>query len=254
MKVTPKESPDFTELIDKIQSESFFIKGLDINIIVLEHLKKLNLAKSTSKNKSEPRTDKFSVSQSSYDCYRKIYLEMQYPRQANDNSLGRFTMGDIIDSIMKGAFESIGAVTGRDCGCGKDCFDGKFKILGESDADFSDLVVEVKSVSPFAWKYIVGGRDKIGNVIIGKPKVSHERQLNSYLDIKGIENGVLVYVNKDDFQLKTYPVKHSKILMSQTVGRCATVYNSIIEKRVPMKVKGDECSFCNHKDLCRGYP
>ena len=83
MKATP---------IDKIQSESFFIKGLDINTVVLEHLKKLNLAKSTSKNKSEPRTDKFSVSQSSYDCYRKIYFEMQFPRSANDTSLGRFTM------------------------------------------------------------------------------------------------------------------------------------------------------------------
>jgi len=254
MKVTPNESPDFTELIDKIQSESFFIKGLDINTVVLEHLKKLNLAKSTSKNKSEPRTDKFSVSQSSYDCYRKIYLEMQYPRQANDDSIGRFTMGDIVDNIMKGVFESIGATTGRACGCGKDYLNGKFRIQGESDADFSDLVVEVKSVSAFAWKFIVGGKDKIGNVIIGKPKISHERQLNSYLDIKGIENGVLVYVNKDSFQLKTYLVKHSKILMSQTVGRCATVYNAIIEKRVPMKVKGDECNFCNHKDLCRGYP
>ena len=254
MKVTPSESPDFTELIDKIQSESFFIKGLDINTVVLEHLKKLNLAKSTSINKMQPRTNKFSVSQSSYDCYRKIYLEMQYPRQANDDSIGRFTMGDIIDDIMKGALGEIGAKTGHECECCKDYFNGMFRIQGESDADFSDLVVEVKSVSPFAWVYIVGGRDRTGNIITGKPKLSHERQLNSYLDIKGIKDGVLVYVNKDSFQLKTYPVKHSSILMSQTVGRCATVYNAIVEKRVPIKVKGDECSFCNHKDLCRGYP
>lgn len=255
MKVTPKESPDFTELIDKIQSESFFIKGLDINTIILEHLKKLNLAKSTSKNKSEPRTDKFSVSQSSYDCYRKIYLEMQFPRQANDNSIGRFTMGDIVDSIMKGAFESIGAVTGRDCGCGKDCFDGKFRIQGESDADFFDLIVEVKSVSPFAWKFVAGGKDyKTGNAIIGKPKIQHVRQLNTYMDIKGVKDGVLIYVSKDNFQLKTYSITHDRLLMSQTVGRCMIVYNAIIEKRVPDKVKSKECLYCNYTDLCRGYP
>lgn len=254
MKVTPSESPDFTELIDKIQSESFFIKGLDINTIVLEHLKRLNLAKATSKNKSEPRTNKFSVSQSSYDCYRKIYFEMQFPRQANDNSLGRFTMGDVIDSIMKGAFESIGAVTGKGCGCGKDYFNGEFRIQGESDADFSDLVVEVKSVSPFAWKYVAGGKDyKTGNNIVGKPKIQHERQLNTYMDLKGIKDGVLIYICKDDFQLKTYHIKYNRIMMSETVGRCMTVYRAIVEKRVPVKVKGKECLFCNHTDLCKVY-
>lgn len=252
MKVTPSESPDFTELIDKIQSESFFIKGLDINTIVLEHLKKLNLAKSTSKNKSEPRTDKFSVSQSSYDCYRKLYFEMQFPRQANDDSIGRFTMGDIIDSIMKGAFESVGAVGG--VGCGKDYFDNKFRIQGQSDVDFSDLIIEVKSVSPFAWKFVAGGKDyKTGAAIIGQPKIQHVRQLNTYMDIKGVKDGVVIYVNKDNFQLKPYPIKYSSDLMMQTVGRCATVFRSIAEKRVPIKVKGDECNFCNHRDLCSAY-
>jgi len=246
-----KESGYF---LSKVKSESFFIKGLDINTVVLDYLRKLNLAKSTSNNKSEPRTDKFSVSQSSYDCYRKIYFEMQYPRSANDNSLGRFTMGDIVDNIMKGVFKSIGAKTGSECGCGKDYFDGTFRIEGESDADFSDLIVEVKSVSAFAWKFIVGGRDKTGETIIGKPKIQHVRQLNTYLDLKGIRDGVIVYINKDNFELKPYPIKYSPQLMMQTVGRCATVYNAINEKRIPIKVKGDECLYCSHVDLCRGYP
>ncbi len=248
VKAVPMSSPNF----DKLSSDSFFIKGVDINTVVLEHLKKLNLAKKTSKNKMYPRTDKFSVSQSSYDCYRKIYYEMQFPRQATDeDSIGRFSMGDIIDSIMKGAFESIGGVGG--VGCGKFYFNDKFRIQGESDVDFSDLVVEVKSVSPFAWKYIVGGKDKLGNPIIGQPKIQHVRQLNTYMDIKGIEDGVLVYVNKDSFKLKSYPLKHSSDLMMQTVGRCVTVFRAIQNRTVPIKVKGDECLYCNHRDLCSKY-
>lgn len=253
MKIVPRESPDLDKIFNDIQkSESFFIKGLDINSIVVDHLKNLSIAKPTSKNKSTPRTDKFSVSQSSYDCYRKIYFEMQYPRQANEDSLGRFTIGDLVDEVMKGAFSSVGAAT--DVGCGKDYLDGRFRIQGSNDAEFSDLIIEVKSVSPFAWKYIVGGKDKIGNIIIGKPKIQHVRQLNTYMDLRGIKSGVLVYVNKDDFQIKPYPTQYSPELMIQTVGRCATVHSSIIEKRVPMKVKGDECSFCNHKDLCKENP
>ena len=268
MKIIPTESSDIAEMtqymgslsdeikeLEKQLQSGYTINGLSINSIIIEYLKKLNLAKSTSKNKMLPRTDKFSVSQSSYDCYRKLYLEMRFPRTTIDNnSLGRFAIGDCIDDIMKEAFKSIGAVTGRDCGCGKDYFDGAFRIQGESDVDFSDLVVEVKSVSPFAWKYVAGGKDKIGNVIVGEPKIQHVRQLNTYLDIKGIEDGVLVYVSKDNFQLKTYPVKHSHSLMTATVGRCAIVYRAIMEKKVPDKIKGDECSLCGHKDVCKGYP
>lgn len=249
VKIIPTGSTDVDSILGELESSSFLIKGIDINTVIMEHLKKLNLAKKTSKDKMIPRTDKFSVSQASYDCYRKIYYEMLYPRQANSNSIGRFTMGDVIDSIMKGAFEGIGGVGGVKCN--KSYFDDKFIIQGESDVDFDNLVIEVKSVSPFAWKYIVGGKDKIGNIIIGKPKIQHVRQLNTYMDIKGIKDGVVVYVNKDDFQLMTYPIKHSSELMMQTVGRCATVFRAIEEKRIPEKVKGDECNFCNHKDLCK---
>lgn len=245
MKITPEESPDFTELI-----KSFSIKGVDINTIIIEYLKKLNFAKSTSKNKMQPRTNVFSVSQSSYSCYRKIYFEMVYPKQANDESLGRFAMGDIIDNIMKNALSDIGAKIDHSCSCSKDYFDGKFKIRGESDADFDDLVVEVKSVSPFAWVYIVGGNNRFGNTIIGTPKIQHVRQLNTYLDIKGIKDGVLIYVSKDNFQLKIYPVTHDRLMMSQTVGRCVTVYNAILEKRIPDKIKSKECLYCNYRDLC----
>lgn len=250
MKIVPRESPDLDKIFSDIEkSESFFVNGLDINNIVTNYLKKLSVEKPTSKDKSNQRTDKFSVSQSSYDCYRKIYLEMRYPRQADSESLGRFTMGDLIDNIMKEAFRSVGAST--DVGCGKDYLDGKFRIQGSNDAEFSDLIIEVKSVSPFAWKYIVGGKDRFDNIIIGKPKIQHVRQLNTYMDLRGIKSGIIVYVNKDDFKIKTYPTQYSPELMIQTVGRCATVYNSIIENRVPIKVKGDECSYCNHKDLCK---
>ncbi len=264
MKVIPTRSYDTAEitqnmsiLSDKIKEleeelrAGYKIKGLSVNDIIFNHLKKLNLAKPTSMNKSLPRKDIFSVSQCSYDCYRKLYFEMQCPKPTtNEDSLGRFALGDMIDSMMKEAFESIGAKT--DVGCGKPYFNEQFKIQGSTDAEFSDLIIEIKSVSPFAWKYIEGGKDKFGNIIIGQPKIQHVRQLNSYLDIKDIEDGVLIYINKDNFQLKPYPVKHSRILMTQTIGRCAIVYRAIMDGTVPTKVKGDECSYCGHKDVCRG--
>lgn len=253
MKAMVTESPDIDKVFYELNLVSEFnILGKDINSIILEHLKALNAAKRTSKNKMSPRTDKFSVSQASYDCYRKIWLEMTYPRQADDSKLGTFTIGDIIDVIVKDAFIKIGAKGGT--GCGKDYFDGAFRIQGDPDIEFSNIIIEVKSVSPFAWKYIAGGKDyRNDTIIIGKPKIQHVRQLNTYMDIKGIKDGVLVYVNKDNFSIRPYPVKHDSNLMLQTVGRCATVFNCIKFGNVPEKVKGEECAYCNHVDLCKKY-
>jgi hypothetical protein len=194
------------------------------------------------------RIDSFSVSQSSYDCYRKIYFEMVNPKEANNNSIGRFALGDIVDTIMKGVFEGLGART--DVICKKRYFDDKFEITGSPDAKFDNLVVEVKSVGLYAWKYIAGGSTK-GEVIIGKPKVQHVRQLNTYMGIEGIKDGVLIYVNKDDFSIKPYSIVYSNDLMIHTAAGCVTVYRAIMENRIPDKIKSDECLYCNYKTECK---
>lgn len=243
---TVTESKQFKSEVSGIN----LIRGIDIDKLILEHLKEMNLAKPTSKSKREKRTNNFSVSQVSYDCYRMIYFSMVEPRQADEDKIGTFTIGDIIDEILKGAFKKAGAVA--DIGCGKEYIDGLIKIGGTPDIEFNDLIIEVKSVSPFAWKYIVGGKIK-EQVIVGKPKIQHVRQLNSYMDMRGVKEGVLLYVNKDNFKTKIYPIRHDSTLMIGTVGRCVTVFNCIKENRVPEKVKGDECAWCNYLDLCKRY-
>lgn len=236
----------------KIDYESeFSILGKDINDILVEHLKDLNLAKPTSRNKMQKRTSVFSVSQCSYDCYRKIYFDMVEPVGADESSIGRFTMGDLIDELLKQALKKHGARV--DVGCGKNYFNDEIRIQGNNDAEFSDLIVEVKSVSPFAWKYIVGGKDKLGNVIVGQPKIQHVRQLNTYMDARNIRKGVILYVNKDDLKTKPYFFDYDESLMVQTVGRCVTVWRSILSDTVPSKIRGSECSFCGHKESCKKY-
>lgn len=251
MKAMVTESPDMDSIFSDLTSSPFLLKGVDVNRIVLDHLMKLNLSKKTSMNKAMPRIDDFSVSQSSYDCYRKIFFEMQYPRTSNENSLGRFAVGDIIDEIMKNAFMSMGGSPGSFC---RKEYLERFSIRGEPDIEFPDIIIEVKSVSPFAWKYVAGGKDRVGNIIIGEPKIQHVRQLNTYLDIKGLEDGLILYVNKDDLKLKPFKIKHSEGLMMQTVGRCATVHSAIWNGKVPDGYKGSkECAYCNHTDLCKRY-
>lgn len=199
------------------------------------------------------RTDVFSASQSSYDCYRKIFFEMTYPRTANEDSLGRFAMGDVVHDIIQGAF--VEAKHDIELGQLKNySVEGvyDFSIKGHCDIKWNDTVIEVKSVSPFAWKYVVsGGTDRFGRIIVPKPKVTHIRQLNTYMDVFRLKKGIILYVNKDDLSNFSYPFNFDEYQLAQTVGRCVSVYNAIIDKRVPDKQKSDECTQCNHRDLCK---
>ncbi len=225
------------------------IKGVNIDSLILSHLKELNASKFSSKNKMEKRTNKFSVSQSSYDCYRKIFFEMTEPRISDVSKLGTFTVGDIIHGIIQDAFVKNGAIV--EVGCGKDYFDGKLRIQGNADIKFNNCVVEIKSVSPFAWKYVAGGFDKDHNIIKPAPKIQHVRQANIYMDALGVEEGLILYINKDNLQICPFSVFPDNIIIQSSVGRCVTVMRAIEEGRVPPKVKSEECTYCNHTDLCK---
>lgn len=218
---------------------------LGVDNIVLSHLKKAGLMKSTSKSKMQPRTNKFSVSQVSYDCMRMIYFGMLYPRQAADDKVGTYTIGDIVHNIVQEAFEEKGAKT--EVGCGKSYYDNNIRIQGSADIKYNNYAIEVKSVSPFAWKYIVGNKE-----IIGKPKIQHVRQINTYIDLLELDYGVILYVNKDNFNMKSYLVKKDAEMMDYTVEKCITVWESITNNILPGNSEGNECSRCAYKDLCKG--
>lgn len=226
-----------------------------INKVVSSHVLELNRQKFNTKNKMNKRVNVFSVSQSSYDCYRKIFFEMTEPREASVDKVGTFTVGDFIHNIYQDAFKKAGART--EVGGGKDYFDTRIRVQGFCDVVLNGKAGEIKSVSPFAWKYVAGGRDKFGNVIQASPKISHVRQLNMYLDLLGLKEGFILYVNKDIIcgcdgkATCMYKITKDEPQIQQTVGRCVTVYNSIISNKVPDKVKGDECSYCNYKDRCK---
>lgn len=240
-----------------------YIGDLELREVIVGSLRELNESKKSSNKKREKRVDRFSPSQIAYECHRRIYFDMIYPRTADDASLGTFVLGDAIHSVIQSILESRGAVSNVSCGKSYEQNGSSLYINGECDSliekdcgieindiVLSDLVTEIKTVSPFAWKYIVGGVSK-GEAIIGSPKKSHVNQLNTYLDLLDKDEGLLLYVNKDNLSIYSYHVRRDNSIMEQTLSRCFAVRDLIVSKTVPAKHKSNECSYCNHKDLCK---
>lgn len=251
VKICIDETNKYTSCVSTDTDFSF------INKIVSSHVVELNKQKFNSKNKMNKRVNVFSVSQSSYDCYRKLFFEMTEPREASIDKVGTFAVGDFIHNIYQDALEGVGAKI--EVSSGKDYFDNKIRIQGTCDIILNNKVGEIKSVSPFAWKYVAGGKDKFGNIIQASPKISHVRQLNMYLDLYGLGEGFILYVNKDSIcspdgaSTCMFKLTKDESQVKQTVGRCVTVFNAITNNRVPDKVKGDECAYCNYKNDCKRY-
>lgn len=207
-----------------------------------------------SKNKLNRELNTFSVSQSSYDCYLKQYYDILSPIVDN-SKLGLFTIGDKIHDLIQSSFiSSFGKNIVTEVTCSKEySFPNEvINIIGHADIIWNSKVIEVKSVSPFAWKYYVtGGRDKSGNTFTGKSKISHIRQLNMYMELLNLSEGIILYINKDTLEAYPYLFKIDNFQTQQTIGRCLIVYRSILSGKLPPKVKGDECSYCMHKQKCK---
>lgn len=228
------------------------LKDLDIDNVVLNHLKQLNCDKGTAKHKAIKKINEFSASQSSYNCMRLIFYNMTCPRvTSHPDAIGTFAGGDVVHDIIEDAFIKVGGKA--KIRYNKEYLGGKIILSGEPDITFDDATIEVKSVSVFAWKYVDGGKDfKSGEVIVGTPKPSHIVQLNTYLDLLSHNYGILLYVNKENYKIKPFIVKRNEVLLTQTVGKCVMVHNRILDGILPEKVKGTECSWCSYSDLCKG--
>ncbi len=227
------------------------IYSLNLNDVVFNRLKEMNAAKRTAIHKSVKKTNEFSASQSSYGCLRMIFYNMTTPRtSSNPEAIGTYAIGDIVHDILESSFVGVGGKAGTRLT--KGYLNDLIYISGESDILLDDAVIEVKSVSVFAWKYVDGGKDfRTGETLIGAPKQSHINQLNTYLDLYDKEKGIILYVNKENFKLRPFYIKRDKSVMLQTVGKCIMVYNRIQSNELPDKEKGNECAWCNYTDLCK---
>ncbi len=119
-------------------------------------------------------------------------------------------------------------------------------ISGRADAIISDgkglYVLDIKSINSMGFKYLA------------KPKEENVSQLQLYLHYFKIPKGILLYVNKDNQELKEFMVGYNQFL-SQSLIKGLTdikinIDKNIVPSRIPSYPNDWQCRYCPFKQIC----
>ena len=134
----------------------------------------------------------------------------------------------------------------------------------------SELPIEIKEKD-----FIISGR--IDNLVLVKidnklalvevksikflPKEyrkEHETQLQLYMKALGIHEGIILYIQKDNLETRTFNIKFSKKQADKIIERFQELHKALTKDKLPeAEAKQDKdkswmCDYCNYAEECGG--
>ncbi len=119
-------------------------------------------------------------------------------------------------------------------------------ISGRADAIVSDgknlYVLDIKSMNSMIFRNLEA------------PKEENIDQIQLYLHYFRIPKGILLYVNKDNQELKEFVIEYDKKRALDLLGQLAETKNKIdsdiIPERIPDYPENWQCRYCQFKEIC----
>ena len=122
------------------------------------------------------------------------------------------------------------------------CIVRRWPVVGEADIavshpDIGRLLIELKSMNLLEWRGL------------SAPRSQDVWQLNNYmaLAVGGVVQGQVWYENKNNQELKTFPVAYDPFLWMNSWRRVSCIMDGIYQGRLP-----EICEGCSKPDYCRG--
>ena len=119
-------------------------------------------------------------------------------------------------------------------------------ISGRADAIFSDgkdlYVLDIKSMNSMIFKKLEEAKEENIN------------QLQLYLHFFKVPKGILLYVNKDNQELKefliNYDRKRAEALLADLVNLKTKIDSEVIPDRIPTWPDDWQCRYCQFREIC----
>ncbi len=183
-------------------------------------------------------------------CMRKLYYSYRFTSETDPELMKIFEVGnimhDFVVKVMKSDKNPEVELVKSEFPLRFDADD--FVVSGRVDnlilikADGRQVLVEVKST---------------GEVDFVKEAPPHNKmQLQLYMHITGIHNGILLYVDKKNLQSKVFTVEYDEEESKRIIERFGTLHRSLQEGKMPeaeaRKAKETTwmCKFCEFRERC----
>ncbi len=119
-------------------------------------------------------------------------------------------------------------------------------VSGRADAVISDgkelYVLDIKSINSMGFRYL------------DKPKEENINQIQLYLHYFKISKGILLYVNKDDQQLKEFVIGYNQAQAQSLLDELTNLRKQIDSNIIPSRFSGYpnnwQCKYCQFREIC----
>ena len=168
-------------------------------------------------------------------CDRNLYLAYtgQLPSQVIDARTVRiFDVGNSLEVRMKNYFERTGIFLASEQSVKfmNPPISGRYDFLLRHE-EYGRVILELKSINDRGFKDL-----------IDVPKSDHLIQLQIYLNLAGMEHGIVLYENKNDQKLKAFKVVQDINLWNSIIERCMRV-QTMVPTEIPSLCKDN--FFCS---------
>ena len=213
---------------------------IDFNEMIDNHLKKENRPKDVGR---------YYPSEIGM-CLRKVWYSYKFPLEIMPDLLKIFELGnimhDFVVEVLKSEKNSHVQLLKSEFPFKHDVDD--FTISGRIDnlllvkASGKEVLVEVKSTADEGYVKEAAPH----NVV----------QLQLYMHVLGIHNGILLYVDKKNLQSKVFEVPYEKEEAEKIIERFKALHKNLVSDTVPEpEARGASktlwmCRYCEYKDKC----
>ena len=212
--------------------------------MIIEHVDQHYLEKQGNK---KARKGKLYISEVG-KCPRQIFFEFKnyQPEKRKPETQRALENGDKFHQRMMAALYAcpdIEVVASEVDIPANDLLSGRVDaIVGVDDKNY---VLELKSIGSYGFKLLV------------EPRLEHVHQLQLYMNFFKIPQGILLYENKDNHQLKEFEVEYDPELSCALLENLQQTVSFIQNDKLPPKpefTKDQEwkCRYCGFRQTCEG--
>ena len=170
-------------------------------------------------------------------CLRKSYFSHLYEEKIGEKTLFLFEVGNIFHRYIQSFFPKGNTEKKIKVPIKIKKPSQQWVIIGKVDLIESDILVELKTV------------DTLAKAL---PFPSHLDQMECYLrGIPEAKEGTLIYIQKKDFEMASFPVKRNDERWKKIVVRISKLHKFLENKEVPESFKSGICRYCVHSWRCK---
>lgn len=192
------------------------------------------------------QSNSFAPSNSNQCARYAVYRLRGFEQQVDFSGKLRriFDLGDRVEDQLKKLFDGLGIVIDEQKEIN---ITEPVPIRGFIDfiVDWNGpKIVECKSINDagFLWR-------KTYN----KAKDEHYRQIQFYLHAEQLDQGFVVYINKNDSEMLPILVEQDEIFIEKTLAKYAKIYKTFLNGDLPLrpyKQSSKNCSYCDARQWC----